>query len=154
VDGLTIGSFTITKRMTNAAGFHGSRRPDTSPSLRDNWPPFGAASVAPRFFGAPLFVCAIDAGLGPGENEQDCATNGTPVRFMKQSLREEGHCMAEPDPKTTDLDTLAEKLAKLWFTINNPEADLDTPCVSPMIVDFIGPTRSHLLEGQLCPPRL
>jgi hypothetical protein len=62
------------------------------------------------------------------------------------------HCMAEPGAKTTDPDRLAEKLAKLWFGINNPKADPDTPCVSPMIVDFVGPGGSHLYKADRARP--
>jgi hypothetical protein len=60
--------------------------------------------------------------------------------------------MAETDAKTTDPDRLAEKVARLWFTINNPEADPDTLCVSPMIVDLIGPAGSHLYKASQARP--
>ena len=60
--------------------------------------------------------------------------------------------MAETDAKTTELDRLVEKVARLWFTINNPKADPDTLCVSPMIVDFIGPAGSHLYKASQAKP--
>jgi hypothetical protein len=55
--------------------------------------------------------------------------------------------MAEPDARTTDLDRLAQKLAKVWFTINNPKADPDTPCVSPVAADFVGPAGTPLFKA-------
>jgi hypothetical protein len=55
--------------------------------------------------------------------------------------------MAEPDARTNDLDRLAEKLTKLWFTINNPKADPDTPCVSPVAADFVGPAGTPLFKA-------
>jgi hypothetical protein len=60
--------------------------------------------------------------------------------------------MAQPDARTTDLDQLTEKLAKLWFAISNPKADPETPCVSPVASDFIGPAGIHLFKATAIRP--
>jgi hypothetical protein len=60
--------------------------------------------------------------------------------------------MAKSDAGMTELDRFAEKLAKLWFGVNNPQANPDTLCVSPKMIDLIGPGGSHLYKADQARP--